>query len=201
MRTAGRLGLVRPSRGTAAKVLQSVGALSAWASLVGFGTFGTFSDGPPSGPIGIRHDPAVLHLRATDLGQELSLSVAGLVPGATRTRLITLTNDGASELASIVLSTVATTSSALDTDRLTGLRTAVESCTVPWTVEGLCSGARRMLLASGPVIRTEALDDPASLLPGSADHLAVAVTLPAAAGDAFQGQRSALALTFTAVPR
>jgi hypothetical protein len=175
--------------------------LAAWASLVGLGTFGTFSDDSAQATTGIRDDAAPPRLRATGSGQSLSLPADGLLPGGSRTRLITLSNDGGAELSSIVLTTVATTSSVLDTDRSSGLRTTVESCSVPWTEEAACTGVRRTQLSSGPAVRTEPLDGPASLLPGRRDHLAVTVSLPPTAGDAFQGRRSALTLSFTALPR
>jgi hypothetical protein len=37
------------ARSTAAKILQSIGVVAAWAAVVGLGTFGTFSD--PATPL------------------------------------------------------------------------------------------------------------------------------------------------------
>jgi hypothetical protein len=43
-------------RSTGRKVLQSIGVVATWASVVGLGTFGTFTD--PATPLsGIRDDP------------------------------------------------------------------------------------------------------------------------------------------------
>jgi hypothetical protein len=129
------------------------------------------------------------------------LDFAGLVPGGTLTRPITLVNDGTADLSSVSLTTVATASSLLDTDPSDGLQLSVGSCSVAWTADGICAGEQKAQLAPGPTIRTALLRDPASRSAGRTDHLAVTVALPESAGNEFNGLRSAVVLTFTAVQR
>jgi len=82
-----------------------------------------------------------------------------------------------------------------------GLQMSVQSCSVAWSASSTCTGDLRTVLASGPVARTAALTAPLSLVAGATDHLAVTVTLPSAAGDAFRAQASDLQMVFTAVQR
>jgi hypothetical protein len=59
-------------RSTGRKVLQSIGVVATWASVVGLGTFGTFTD--PATPLsGIREDPPPHRLVVPDDG--------GVLPG------------------------------------------------------------------------------------------------------------------------
>ncbi len=183
------------------RIAQSVGVLAAWAAVVGMGTFGTFGDPGSSLRAGLDDQPPTGAIRASSIGQSLPMSFGGLVPGASTTRQVTLVNDGDRDLASIVLRTVATTSSLLDADRSRGLQMTVESCSIPWSGDSGCAGDRRTVVPAGPVVRAMPLTGPASLTANRSDHLAVTVTLPGSAGKEFQGQRSALTLTFTAVQR
>ncbi len=51
-------------------MLQSIGVVATWASVVGLGTFGTFSD--PATPLsGIREDPPPHRLVVPDEGGDL----------------------------------------------------------------------------------------------------------------------------------
>jgi hypothetical protein len=123
------------------------------------------------------------------------------VPGASVTQAINLVNDGDAALASVRLATVATQSSVMDTDTVNGVQMTVQSCAVAWTSDFTCTPGARTLLASGPVVRNSPLTNPASVTAGATDHLAVTLSLPTGAGDAFKDQSSGLALTFTATQR
>jgi hypothetical protein len=80
----------------------------------------------------------------------------------------------------------------------TGLQLSVQSCSVAWSATTTCAGDVRTVLASGPVLRSGDLAAPRSPAAGATDHLAVTVTLPSSAGDAFRAQASELHLVFTA---
>ena len=72
---------------------------------------------------------------------------------------MTLTNTGTLDLASVTLTTNATTSSLLNTDTVTGLQMTIDKCSVAWTESAIpytytCSGTTSSVLASTPVIGT-----------------------------------------------
>ncbi|WP_369131133.1 TasA family protein [Modestobacter roseus] len=185
-------------RATAAKVLGSVGVVGAAALVAGMGTFGAFTDSTDPAEVSVASGVVSIDLTARDGSATVPVSFEGVVPGSSVTRALDLVNDGDSALASVELSTVATASSLLDSDTTNGLQMSVRSCSVAWAEDLSCAGTVRTLLAAGPVVRTDDLTAPASLTAGATDHLAVTLALPAKAGDAFKGQTSELALTFTA---
>jgi len=188
-------------RGTMAKLVGSVGVVGAAAAVAGMGTFGAFTDSTAPAPVSIQSGIVSIALSAADGTATVPLAFNGVVPGASVTQAMNLVNDGDSALASVRLGTVATESSIMDTDTVNGLQMTVESCSVAWAADWTCSGSVTTLLASGPVVRDTVLSTPASLAPGATDRLAVTLSLPAAAGDAFKAQASELALTFTATQR
>ena len=142
-------------------------------------------------------------------GQRLSVGATNLAPGDSLQRAVDLQNTGSQDLASIVLSVAAATSSALDTDATDGLQVAVDRCSVAWTESGsapactyTCGGSTTSVLAARPVIGTNlALSGLTSLTAGQTDHLRFTVTFPSTAGNAFQNLTSALTWTFTATQR
>jgi predicted ribosomally synthesized peptide with SipW-like signal peptide len=188
-------------RVTLAKVLGTVGVVGAAASVAGLGTFGAFTDTTTPTPISAQSGIVSIALSAEDGTATVPLAFDGVVPGATVTRAVNLVNDGDSALSSIRLATTATESSILDTDTVHGLQLTVRSCSVPWTSDFVCPAGSSELLPAGPVIDDAELAAPASLAAGVTDHLAVQLSLPETAGDAFKEQSSELALTFTATQR
>lgn len=171
------------------------------AALAGVGTFGTFTDSATPLSAGVGNGVVSIDLDGPDHLGTVPLAFGGILPGGSVTRTISLVNDGSSDLATVTLTSVATLSSVLDTDPANGLQLTVRSCSVPWSASTVCAAAERTVLASGPVIREASLARPASLVAGSADHLALTVSLPDSAGNAFAGRSSALEFTFTAVQR
>jgi len=188
-------------RGTMAKLVGSVGVVGAAAAVAGMGTFGAFTDSTAPAPVSIQSGIVSIALSAADGTATVPLAFNGVVPGASVTQVLNLVNDGDSALASVRLGTVATESSIMDTDTVNGLQMTVQSCSVAWTADATCSGTVTTLLASGPAVRDTVLSNPASLAAGATDRLAVTLSLPASAGDAFKDQASDLALTFTATQR
>jgi hypothetical protein len=184
------------------RVLGSLAVVGAAAAVAGLGTFGSFTDS--TAPLAATVSSGVVSIDLADAGgSAYPIDVAGFVPGDRMTRVIDLVNDGSAPMASISMSAVATASSVLDTDATKGLQLAVRSCDVAWTMrlaDGApvydCRGTERTL-AAGPVAGTKTLTAPAALAVRGVDHLAVSVTLPQDAGDAFQGRRSTMAISFT----
>jgi predicted ribosomally synthesized peptide with SipW-like signal peptide len=192
-RTARRVSLAR--------VLGSVGVVGAAAAVAGVGTFGAFTDSTTPAPVSIQSGIVSIALSAADGSATVPLAFDGVVPGASVTQAVNLINDGDSALSAVRLATVATRSSVMDTDAVNGVQLAVQSCSVAWTKDFACTGDVHTLLGAGPVVRDAALVNPASVAAGGTDHLAVTLSLPTGAGDAFKDKSSALALTFTATQR
>jgi len=185
---------------TTRKVIGSLGVIGAAAAVAGMGTFGSFTDSTT--PVATTITSGTVSI---DLAKASTLDFAApeLIPGDSVTRAFTLKNDGSSDLGSITLASVATTSSVLTTDTTNGLKLAVKSCAVAWTQSGnsfTCASGEKTLLSS-PAVTNVALNDPASLVAGGSDNLAISFSLPTAAGNEFQGKQAAFSLTFTATQR
>ena len=146
-----------------------------------------------------------LSVAAAGPGNRLTVDATGIVPGDRMERVVDLTNGGTVNLSGVTLTTTAPLSSALDTNAAHGLQVTVDRCSVPWTEAGSppgyvysCSGTTSTVLTTQPVITTgAALSGLSATTPGNTDHLRVALTFPAAAGDSMQGLSSHLAFTFT----
>ena len=190
---------------TARKVVGSLGVIGAAAAVAGMGTFGSFTDSTT--PVNTTIQSGTLNIDLTQQGFTVPVTTAGFVPGDSLTRAVNLVNSGNVALNSVVLGTTVATPSVLTTDTSNGLQMAVKSCSVAWTQGGTataatytCAGTER-LLASGPAVSNLNLSNPASLAAGATDYLTFSVSLPASAGNAFQGQSAALSLTFTGTQR
>ena len=92
-------------------------------------------------------------------GNRLTVGATNIAPGDTIQRAVTLTNTGTLDLANVVLTTNAATSSLLDTDPTNGLQVTIQKCSVAWTESAFpytytCGGTTSTVLASTPVIGT-----------------------------------------------
>jgi spore coat-associated protein N len=201
---------------THTKVLLSLAAVGLAGSMAGLGTFATFTD--TQAQAGQDIDSGTVTITLGDgvvTANRLTVDATGLVPGDTIQRAVDLTNTGNQNLASITLTTEATSTSLLDTDTTTGLQLTVDKCSAPWTESGppytyTCGGSTSTVLASQPVVGTPSsghisaaatLSNMSALTAGSNDHLRVTLTLPSGAGNALQNQSSTLKYTFTATQR
>lgn len=190
------------------KLLASFAVLGAAASVAGLGTFATFTSSASVNQAAINTGSVAIAVGAAGPANRLTLGASGVVPGDTMQRVLDLSNTGvggSDSLASVALTTVATTSSNLDTDASKGLQMIIDSCSVPWTEAGsspaytyTCSGTTSTVLASMPVIVTnQTLSNLSSLAPATTDHLRVTLSLPVATDNPFQGKTSAITYTFT----
>jgi spore coat-associated protein N len=139
-------------------------------------------------------------------GNRLTVAATNIAPGDTIQRAVTLTNTGTLDLANVVLTTNATTSSLLNTDAVNGLQVAIDKCSVAWTESAFpytytCSGTTSSVLAGTPVIGTNLALSNLTLTAAASNNLRVTVTLPAAAGNGFQGLTSVINYTFTGTQR
>lgn len=196
-------------RRTTRKLLLSLAAIAAAASIAGLATFATFTSSVSQSQ-SITTGTVTIALGATGAStNRLNIGATAVAPGDTIQRSVDLLNSGSLNLASLTLTTTATTSSLLDTDAVNGLQMVIDKCSVPWTEGGVapaytytCSGSTSTVLASAPVIGSNlTLSNLTALTAGSTDHLRVTLTLPSAAGNSFQGLTSTVQYTFTGTQR
>lgn len=193
---------------TGGKVLASTVVLGAAATIAGLGTFGSFTS-TTSASESASTGTVVIGLAADGTDNRLSVAATGLVPGDTVQRVVKLNNTGSQNLASVTLTTAATTTSLLDTDATNGLQLKIDSCSSPWTEAGTspaytytCSGTTKTVLASRAVIGTAmALSNLSSLTAGTSDNLKVTLTFPSGADNTFQNKSSVIGFTFDALQR
>lgn len=196
-----------PVVGSVKRVLLSLSVLGAAGSIAALGTFAQFTSST-SAAQSLGTGTVTIGLgQSGSSANRLDVAATGMAPGDTVQRSVDLVNTGSIALSAVTLSTSAGTSSILDTDAVNGLQLAVDRCSTAWTESASpysysCSGTVTPVLASRPVIGSDlALANLGSTSPGGTDHLRFTLTLPAAAGNDFQGKSSTIAYTFTGVQR
>lgn len=199
-------------RGTAGKVLASLGAVGVAASMAGLGTFATFTSST-SASQSVTAGTVTIALGATGaVTNRLTVNATGVVPGDTIQRAFDLNNTGNQNLASVAVTTTAAPSSLLDTDATNGLQMVIDRCSLPWTEAGVspaftysCTGVGATLstiIASRAVIGSNlTMAGLSALSSGGSDHLRVTLTLPSAAPNTFQALTSTISYAFTGTQR
>jgi spore coat-associated protein N len=191
------------------KLLVSLAVISAAASIAGLGTFATFTSST-SASQSVSSGTVTIALGATGAStNRLTVGASNIAPGDTIQRSVDLIDSGTIDLASITLTTNATTSSLLDTDATNGLQMVIDRCSNAWTEGGTapaytysCSGATSTVLASRAIVGTNlALSNLSALTNGVTDHLRVTLSFPSAAPNSFQNQSSTIQYTFTGTQR
>jgi len=188
------------------KVLLTMGLLSLTAAMVGFGALATFTDSATvdqpvsSGTVVL--DP----LSPSAANNRLSVGASNIAAGDTIQRAALVKQSGSIELASITLTTTATTSSLLDTDTTNGLQMVIESCSQAWTESGppytyTCGGTTQTVVASRPVVGSNLTLTNLDLDAGADNFLRVTLTLPSSAPNSLQDQSSVIEYAFTATQR
>jgi predicted ribosomally synthesized peptide with SipW-like signal peptide len=201
------------------RVLLSVAALGLAASIAGLGTYATFTSSTSADQTVSSGTVAITLGTAGTADNRLTIGATGLAPGDSLQRRVELTNaTGNENLASIVLTTNATTSSVLDTDATNGLKMKIEKCagllgwreslTTPYTYtcDQLAAadnlGSRTSVLAQRAIIGTDlALSSMSALTANNIDDMVVTVDLPSGAGNGFQTKTSVVQYTFTGTQR
>lgn len=189
---------------TSGKILASVALVGTAAAVAGMGTFGAFTDSTTAEQ-NVTAGTVNIDLGAT-ASDTLNVAVAGLLPGDSVEKFVTLANSGNSALNNVMLSTTTADSSLLTTNKTDGLQLAIAACSVAWTAVAngadTCTGTTTSVLAATPVLVTDkALTGLASLTALATDHLKVTTSLPSSAGDTFQGLTSTINFTFAATQR
>jgi predicted ribosomally synthesized peptide with SipW-like signal peptide len=191
------------------KILLSVGALGAAASIAGLGTFATFTS-TTSASQTVTSGTVTIALGSTGAStNRLTVNASNIVPGDTMQRSFDLTNSGSDDLASITLTTSATASSALDTDATNGLQMTIDKCSIAWVELGTspaftytCAGTTSTVLASRAVIGSNiSLSNLGATTQGATDHMRLTLTLPSGATNTLQGLTSTVSYAFTGTQR
>jgi hypothetical protein len=199
----------RRTRGPLRKLLLSAAALGTAAAVAGIGTYATFTSST-SASQSVSSGTVTIALGATGAAtNRLTVGASNVAPGDTIQRSVDLINQGSIDLASVTLTTSATTSSLLNTDTTNGLQMAVDRCSTAWTEGGTapaytytCSGTTSTVVASTPVVGSNlALANLSAVTHGNTDHLRVTLTLPSGAGNTLQNQSSVIQYTFTGTQR
>ena len=194
-------------RSRAQKLLVTAAVLGATASIAGLGTFATFTSSTSASHI-VASGTVTIALGATGAStNRLNVDANAIAPGDTIQRSVDLIDQGTLDLASVTLTTQATTTSLLDTDTTNGLQMVIDKCSQAWTESGppytyTCGGSTSTVLSSRAVIQTGVtLSNLSSLTAGNTDHLRVTLTFPSGAGNTFQNKSSTIQYTFTGTQR
>jgi len=194
---------------TKAKLLASAALVAAAAGAAGLGTFGSFTS-TTSASQAVTAGTVVIGVgTGGTANNRLSVAATGVVPGDTIQRTVQLNNTGNQNLASITLTTTASPSSLLDTDATNGLQLVIQKCSSTWTEAGTapaytytCGGTTTTVLASRAVIGANmTLSGLSAVTAGASDNLMATLTLPASAGNTFQGLASTVTFAFTGTQR
>jgi spore coat-associated protein N len=198
---------VRRRRSPGQKLLLTIAVLGAAASIAGLGTFATFTSSTSASHT-VSSGTVTIALGATGAStNRLNVDATAIAPGDTIQRSVDLIDQGTINLASVTLTTSATTSSVLDTDATNGLQMVIDKCSQAWTEAGppytyTCGGSTSTVLSSRAVIQTGVtLSNLSSLTAGNTDHLRVTLTFPSGAGNSFQSKSSTIQYTFTGTQR
>lgn len=189
------------------KVLLSAALIGGAASIAGLGTYATFTD-TTSASMPVDSGVVDINLGAVGAANRLTVAAVDIVPGDTMQRAFTLANSSTEAVASITLTTSATTSSLLDTDATAGLQMAIDKCSVAWVELGVspaftytCAGTTSAVLASRAVIGSGLALSNLSLAASSTDNLRLTLTFPSTAGNTLQNLASTVVYTFTGTQR
>ena len=189
------------------RLLATIAVLGAAASIAGLGTFATFTSSTSTSHT-VASGTVTIALGATGAStNRLNIGASAIAPGDTIQRSVDLIDQGTLDLASVTLTTQATTSSLLDTDATNGLQMVIDKCSQAWTELGppytyTCGGTTSTVLSSRPVIQSGVtLSNLSSLTAGNTDHLRVTLTFPSGAGNSLQNQSSTIQYTFTGTQR
>src|ERR1700675_1992501 len=197
---------VRPDRkfrSRGRKLLLTIAILGTTASIAGLGTFATFTSSTSASHT-VASGTVTIALGSTGAStNRLNVDATAIAPGDTIQRSVDLIDQGTLNLASVTLSTTATTSSLLDTDATNGLQMVIDKCSQAWTESGppytyTCGGSTSSVLASRAVIGSNlTLSNLGSTSAGATDHLRVTLTLPSGAGNTLQNLSSTITYAFT----
>ncbi len=189
------------------KLLLSVSMVMVSASVVGIGAFAVFTDTASVSQDVSSGSVTLQPINVSGANNRLSIGASDIAAGDTIQRAVHLKNTGSIALASLTLTTTASTTSVLDTDTTNGLQMVLEKCSVAWTESGgpaytyTCGGSTTSVLATAPVIGTNLALANLSLTGGADNYVRVTLTLPSSAPNSMQAKSSTINYAFTATQR
>jgi spore coat-associated protein N len=192
---------------TRTKALVTGGLVALTAAGVGGAAFAAFTGTTNAAQSVASGTVSLAGIGTNAAGNRLTVGASNIAAGDTIQRAVTLTNSGTIDLASVTLTTNATTSSLLNTDTVTGLQMTIDKCSTGWTESGAfpytytCGGTTSSVLASTPVIGANLALSNLTLTASAVNNLRVTLTLPGAAGNTLQAQTSVINYTFTGTQR
>jgi hypothetical protein len=189
----------RPNR--LGRVLASLALLGCVAALTALGLCAGFASASPFGRVAKHHPRLTIRHRAI-------APIGALAPGDRAQRMVELRYRGTGRFTAVWIRPKIVRSSLLDQTKRGGLQLTIERCSKRWTKKrrtktSVCRGKRWTVLKNvrltraKPRFRLRHLSRRA----GRIDHLRLTVSLPAAAGNGLQGQRSRIAYRFVGVAR
>jgi hypothetical protein len=200
------------------RFLVSLLILGAVTSVVGFGTFASFT--ATTGNPGNVFASGTLAMD-TDHSAASFITLSNMIPGDSKADLLTVQSTGSEDM-TYTLSTTASASSLLDTSAANGLQLYIQRCSVAWTGSGqsaTCGGTAADVVgtSAAPVSIIGAARAMGNLCDSGADtqratrgnscanggitvkdsdFLKVRVSLPSAAPNTFQGLSSTILFTW-----
>lgn len=115
------------------RVLLSMLVLGTLTTIVGVATFADFNASTNYTGQTFATSHIQINNNNQNDGTSLSLSLSNMIPGDNVTKVLNVVNTGDTDILNYSLSTVATTSSALNTGSPSPLRVWISRCTVAWT--------------------------------------------------------------------
>lgn len=186
---------------TSGKLLASAALVGTAVAVAGLGTYGAFTDSTAAN--------ADVSLGTVDISlgspdDAVGVTIADVLPGDTVEQLVTLSNQGGSDLSSITHTATSTVTTGVDLSNVVSF--AIDSCSGTWApvVGGAdtCSGTVTSVLSSSPLaVTNQKLNGLSALDSDESDQLRIAATLSKDAGNEYQGAESDIAFTFNAVQR
>ena len=166
---------------------------------IALGSFAYRAAGLFTGSGTASHSVASAQLTLSSTGSTFTADVTGLLPGAAALRKIELDPGGSGDIGGVTLTTVATSSSALDTDAVNGLQLEIARCSTAWAGSDdsyTCGGSESVVLALGPVIRSGVALASLDLAAGAHNYLVAGIALPNTAGGTVANLSSTIQFTF-----
>ena len=197
----------RGSRPLFSRLLLTLGLAGLVLSALGAAAYATFTSSTNVNQTIDSGTVAFASISTNGAGQRLSVAATNIAPGDTMQRAVTLTNTGTIDMAtgSVALTSTASPSSLLDSGA-NGLTMVIERCSVAWTEAGppytyTCSGTTTSVLTTGSVLRSATVLSNIVTTAGTPNHLRVALTLPSAADNTYQGLTSTINYLFVGQQR
>ncbi|HEY7133855.1 MAG TPA: TasA family protein [Acidimicrobiia bacterium] len=193
-------------RSFASKLMLSGALFVAAALVIGVGAYALFTDTESVSQSVSSGTVSLAPINVNAANNRLSVAATNIAAGDTIERTVDAKNTGSITLASVTLTTTATTSSLLDTDATNGLQMVIDKCSVAWTESAFpytytCSGTQSSVVASRQVIGSGLALSNLTLTANTDNFLRVKLTLPTTAGNTFQNLTSVISYGFTATQR